>query len=622
MKKPFYDIIPNDKRSIRNIPLTKKVNGDPFGAHNGGTNENMMRSNAEILEETRDEKIHHGPSSHAAASSRSTNHSMDGIRSAGSRTTSNPSSSSLYPSSRSSAQAEPKLSRERIESEENEYDERGEHDIEPEIVDEDLENPAIAAKAANGTVSPARSFASKIKSRMQTDIYGKNKKGLDRFGDEDEESEIQIAAAAREDGEGNDLEEESFEEWRSGKKNSFWRGWVALGILAVALVVIYSLYFGSATIIINPVQHDLVLKQTNIPLDSIKHEDISTDGLSGSQDVAANGSLKVDRKATGKITLYNAYNSSDQKLVAGTRLETPNGLVYKLKSAVTVPAQKTVSGKKVPGSVDADVEASESGDKYNQGLKDFGIVAYKGTDKYDTIYGRSRTALANGFSGNVPNISTKDINAAVATIKAKIAQDADAYFAKKAKSKGDPYVYIPATKQITYDDVKQDVSKDGKTAAVKLTAKAAATLFDSTELFAQIIKQQTDMNVDNAATTSGSTSGSSTGAGDASTFDNQDNVGQILDPVANPAEIVYTGDASKLLISMGNSSNILVSGTTTISSAIDLPKISKAVSGLSKEQAIGAIKRLVELETIAIDIRPWWNKNLPSADKIEIKTEE
>ncbi|MCF7865111.1 MAG: hypothetical protein K9M11_01210 [Candidatus Pacebacteria bacterium] len=504
MKKAFYDIIPNEKRSIRNIPITKKtdvvfeskvVDEVEIGksAKNGHTINEITETNL---------KIHH---------SRQT---MDGIR------------------SKSSSSHESKSS----------YIE-----IEPEIVDEDLENPVQVRKGPT---------------KIEDDTFD---------------------------------EEESFEEWRNTKNNSFWRAWVALAVLASAGIAIFSIFFTSATITINPVKHDLVLKESNLALDLIKHEDNNTE-ISKSTEITANGTIKVDRKATGKVVLYNAYNSSTQKLVGGTRLQTPNGLIYKLKTTVNIPAQKTVSGKKVPGSIEAEIEASESGDKYNQGLKDFSVVAYKGSDMYDSIYGRSKTSLTNGFSGTVPNITSKDTSSAVSSIKDEIAKEADSYFAKLVKSKGDTFAYVPTTKQTSYGETKQEVSKDGKTATITISAKVSAMIFDSTSLFEQIIKMQSD---ESTATSSD------------------------ISATATADEIVYTGDLSKLIVNISkDSSSVSVSGTTTISSAIDVSKVAKAVSGLEKEQAIGAIKRLVELETIEIDIRPWWNKKLPSSDKIEIKTEE
>lgn len=515
MKKIFHDIIPNDRRSIRNIPLLKKEGEifedmpQPVQIKSKTKNHSSEHKKEHIKEHRKthdDSKIHH---------------SVDGIRSKHGK--SNEIESAFYTASAKDI-----------------YEARG-----------------------------------------------------DQRADADSDSDL----------------DESFEEWRGSKKNSYWRAWTALAALLVVGVFIFSIYFSKATISINTVKHEVVLKESAVALRDVSHEAVNTEE-SASEEVTANGVVKVDRKATGKIVLYNAFNSATQKLVEETRLETPNGLVYKLKAAVSIPGQKTVNGKIVPGSVEAEVIASEVGEKYNQGFKDFNVVAYKNSDRYEKIYGRSKTALASGYSGTVPNILPKDVTNAITLIKEKINKTADEYFSKEAKSKGDGFVYLPGTKEITYSEVKQEVSKDNKTALVKIEAKITAVLFDSTSLFTQIIKNQTEAH-----------SASSTSIGnDISDLDGASSTGDMdIADILDTKEIVYTGDLSKLNVSIKDNSEILVSGTTTISSAIESEKVKKAVSGLSKEQAIGAIKRLVELETIEINILPWWNKTLPSADRIKIE---
>ncbi|MDQ5912144.1 MAG: hypothetical protein QG568_357 [Patescibacteria group bacterium] len=510
MKHIFHDIIPKEKRSIRNIPLSKKGESDieeSFTTPTKTLNTTPDRSPSPII-----------------------HHSMDGLR--------------------------PKT----ISAESVKKQTRSE--------------PAF-------TEGRSKDFKDANSTNSQPDE------------DDDYEEDEYNTDGVEVDTQSKTTDEDTFEEWNKHHKKSYARAIIALTIFCGVSLFLTLSYFGGATITINPVRHDVVLKETKISLQDIGHETITTE-LDGTDEVEANGTAKVERKATGKIILYNAYNSSVQKLVVDTRLETPNGLIYKLKSGVSIPGQKTVNGKAVPGSIEAEVEASETGEKYNQGFKDFNVVAYKGSDRYEGIYGRSKTALANGFSGTVPNISSKDIASSTALIKEKINTQADAYFAKKAKEKGSNFVYIPSTKKLVFKEVKSDISKDGKKATLTLEATASAVLFDSTTLFAQIIKNQTEQI--------GEQVGSETN------FD-------------STKEIVYTGDFSKLSIGMKDESSIQVTGTTSISSAIDEIKVTRAVSGLSKEQAIGAIKRLVELETIEIDIRPWWNKKLPDARKIKIQTE-
>jgi len=520
MKKIFHDIIPREKRSIRNIPLLKK---DATEVLDSSLSSNSIDSEIEPVVEVVS----------VVKNTTRISHSMDGIR-------------SKHFMNRTTSDEQSKINKDTVN-----LDTHDDNDDDEEYGD---------------TIEPAFITAS-----------AKDFKNSQDDGDSNDDGQINS----------------NFEEWNKHQKKSYVRATVVLISLIGICFFLLSIYLGGATISINPIRHDVVLQETEIALNTISHETVTTKSDS-SEEVTANGTAKVDRKASGRVILYNAYNSSVQKLVAETRLETPNGLIYKLKTAVSIPGQKTVNGKPVPGSVEVEVEASETGEKYNQGFKDFNVVAYKGSDRYEGIYGRSKTALSNGFSGTVPNIAQKDIASSTSRIKEKINVSVDEFFSKKAKEKGSNYVYIPSTKKVVFGEVQNNISKDGKTATLKIEATATAVLFDSATLFAEIIKNQSEQITEQIGSQSG--------------FD-------------SAKEIVYTGDFSKLNVSLSDETSLQVTGTTSISSAIDVTKVTRAVSGLSKEQAIGAIKRLVELETIEIDIRPWWNKKLPSAEKIEIKTE-
>lgn len=521
MKQIFQDIIPKEKRSIRNIPLSDRI----VSTANTLEQDDMPTGNMSAREvQTDDVQIDSVRAKENSPVIKSRNismsaHNMDGIR--------------------------PKKHTENIS-----------YKVEP----------AFTTASSKGISNNAH----------KTDDTEVDESELDEIESEEIDSDGPLT------------------QFKGGSKKTYWKAGITLVTTASIAFFLISTYFENAIISINPTKHDVVLEKTTVALGDVKNEDLSVD-LKGSEEIIANGVIQVNRKSTGTVVMYNAFNSATQKLVAGTRLSTPNGLVYKLKDSVNIPAMKTVNGKNVPGSAEVIVEASETGEKYNQGLNDFKIVAYKDTPRYDTIYGRSKTSLSSGFSGTVPNILPKDIASSTALIRKKIEADADAYFLKKATQKGLPFVYISDTRSIDYSEVKTAVSKDGKQATISIEAVATATLLDSTSIFTKIIESRSAKNGEqNSATTTD-----------------------------EDKEITYTGDFSKLKIEIRKNDSILtVTGTTTISSTIDTQKVKKAVSGLSKEQAIGAIKRLVELETLEIDIRPWWSKKLPSADKIEIKFDQ
>ncbi len=127
----------------------------------------------------------------------------------------------------------------------------------------------------------------------------------------------------------------------------------------------------------------------------------------------ATGKKYVSKKASGKITIYNAYSSVPQKLVASTRFVAPDGHIFRLASAVTVPGAKIVDGKIEPSSIEASVVADQPGANYNVGSSPrFEIPGFKGTARYSTFYGESTTAMIGGYIGEVAYPTDEDIRKA------------------------------------------------------------------------------------------------------------------------------------------------------------------------------------------------------------------
>jgi hypothetical protein len=121
----------------------------------------------------------------------------------------------------------------------------------------------------------------------------------------------------------------------------------------------------------------------------------------------------VERKATGKITIYNAYNTNTQALVANTRFEAPDGKIYRITAPVTVPAAKTDGGTIIPQGVDAEVVADEPGAVYNTGpVNKFTIPGFAGSPRFDGFYAVSTTPMTGGYVGETAIPTEADIVAA------------------------------------------------------------------------------------------------------------------------------------------------------------------------------------------------------------------
>jgi len=188
------------------------------------------------------------------------------------------------------------------------------------------------------------------------------------------------------------------------------RGWmrkigIVVAIVAVAFIAKISLsYLSYATVKVS-------LHNEIISIDSrLKaYKDSSKGALTfetsrlekeESQAVLATGLSKNGQKASGKVVIYNIYTTKSQKLVAGTRLESNGGKIFRTKSTVYVPGM---------GSIEVAVSADKSGSEYNIGLSDFSLPAYKGDPRYTKIYGRSKSAMSGGAAANSRIVAKADM---------------------------------------------------------------------------------------------------------------------------------------------------------------------------------------------------------------------
>lgn len=126
----------------------------------------------------------------------------------------------------------------------------------------------------------------------------------------------------------------------------------------------------------------------------------------------ANGSESVQRKATGTITIYNAYSSESQSLVKDTRFSSPDGKIFRITKSVTVPGAKIVDNKVVPSTLSVSVIADKPGEAYNIGPATFKIPGFQGTPKYEGFYGESTEPMSGGFVGVTKVATASDIAAA------------------------------------------------------------------------------------------------------------------------------------------------------------------------------------------------------------------
>jgi len=199
---------------------------------------------------------------------------------------------------------------------------------------------------------------------------------------------------------------------RNRKTSSRFGLWVIAFVSFLVLVFGFSFLFSGAKIIITPKQRTVLADAEfnaykNPGVNELGYE-IMTIEKEDSQEVTASGEEFVKEKASGKIIIYNNYNTSNQRLIKNTRFQTPEGLIYRINESIVVPGQKKEDGAVVPGSIEVVVYADEEGDAYNIGLTDFTVPGFKGESRYDDFYARSKTEMAGGFVGNKKVVSEAD----------------------------------------------------------------------------------------------------------------------------------------------------------------------------------------------------------------------
>jgi hypothetical protein len=163
--------------------------------------------------------------------------------------------------------------------------------------------------------------------------------------------------------------------------------------------------------------------------------------------VLATGKQYVSKKASGILTIYNAYSSQPQNIVANTRFVTPAGIVFRITSGLVIPGAKIENGKIIPSSIDTQVVADKPGESGNVGqTQKLTIPGFAKTPKFEGFYGELKDGTNGGFVGNTSVPTEKDLAAAKAEGFALVSEQLQAK-QKGAVSEG--FTVLPGASAIT-----------------------------------------------------------------------------------------------------------------------------------------------------------------------------
>jgi hypothetical protein len=264
---------------------------------------------------------------------------------------------------------------------------------------------------------------------------------------------------------------------------------VGIAVIAVALSLLYS----KAAVTITPKVARFDIDGTFTAKKDADSSSASTLGYatigvsdSMSELIPATDGPTISTKAKGTVTLYNEQ-TTQQKIIAGTRLINTSGEIYRTTATIVIPPGKAG----VPGSISSEVLADAPGAQYNMALGENGdmkVVAYKDTPKYTTVYAKLKTAITGGFLGTKKNVSPEAQNAAVLALKDSLSKKL--LDAVKSKVPTDSILY-PTAYNIEYE-IPDPVAKDAKNAEVTVKGTLSAAIFKKNSFIKSIAAKEID----------------------------------------------------------------------------------------------------------------------------------
>ncbi|OGF64460.1 hypothetical protein A2661_02880 [Candidatus Giovannonibacteria bacterium RIFCSPHIGHO2_01_FULL_45_24] len=300
----------------------------------------------------------------------------------------------------------------------------------------------------------------------------------------------------------------------------------------------------------------------------------------------ATGKKLQDQKAQGIVAVFNK-SKTPQVLIASTRLEAPDGKVYRIPKTIVVSGAKTQGGKTTPGVLDVTVVADKPGVEYNLGLSDFTLPGLKGSPKYELVFARSKTEISGGASGEQIIVGKSDADAALTALMLRARAAAPELISRRI-----PKEEFLITESVEYVTTKEssvpppgspaekfDFSAEGEIrgASVEMRALEEALLKDLPELAAL--------------------------GGAAARIKNLDKLPMKL--------IGYKFGA--------RSFTLAVRGTVEIEAVVDAETLKSAVLEFGARGAISRISSLPSISGAEVRFKPfWWRKTPSDPSRIDI----
>lgn len=309
------------------------------------------------------------------------------------------------------------------------------------------------------------------------------------------------------------------------------------------------------------------------------------------KEVPATIEKKIQKKASGKITIFNSYNGDSQRLIKNTRLESASHKIFRIDQSVVVPGVRVVDGKTVPGSVNVVVYADVAGDGYNiKEPSDFTIPGFKGDPRYTKFKAMTipESPISGGFSGTVKVPSDEAIKQAQEDLK----QDLKKITVEKIRAEIPSDVsFFPGSIIVRFEEVPQDFSVSDIT-NVSMRAIVSVFFFDTAELTKKI----------------------------AELLPPEDKVNPFSITNMSSLDFKFDDTVDNVVLSDLEKIRFHIAGKANFVGQIDAKKIVRALAGKSKKDFNEIIKNQINIASANAVVRPMWKTVFPSdPSKITVK---
>ncbi len=357
---------------------------------------------------------------------------------------------------------------------------------------------------------------------------------------------------------------------------------VILGIIGIAAAFILG---GSTTVTITPRVHQVTFDPstqfTAYPTSDAASSGIvyttQTFDIEESKTVPANGVEKAEDRASGTITVFNAYSDKPARLIKNTRFESPNGLIFRIPASIEVPGKNGAT----PGQITVTVFADQAGAQYNIAPTDkFTVPGLKSTpDMYNGIYARSTSAFTGGYVGEKPAVLPAALESARAELRSMLQSKV------QESISGVQGFAFAALSKIEYESAPTVADPAG---GAKVTEKAHVTVpVFPKEQFAQAIAQ----------------------AVSADAADSQ---------VSLQPQGQLSAQVSGTLPEIGSAPIVFgLSGSALVVWDVDADAIKQALAGKDQSAFKPIIANFLGIKDASAR-PPFWTSTFPAADKIEI----